>query len=73
MMTAKTCVACGSSNLEPGTILFGGKPSFIPDKTKFWTLTKGVDVSAALCMDCGVIVLTANQEEASALLPEDNS
>jgi hypothetical protein len=73
MTTAKKCVACGSSDLQPGKFFGTGKLTFIPDSTKFWTLTTGVHVTGELCMNCGVIMLTADPDEVSGLLPDDES
>ena len=52
------CPQCGSSNLEPGTLLPVG---FMPKKRKLLTWAGGgVPVSGSACTDCGYLQLSVD-------------
>ena len=62
------CLSCGSTNLEPGALRSTGALHFRPDHAEFLKLKTGnVDVDAQLCLDCGMISLSADVQKVKSL------
>jgi predicted nucleic-acid-binding Zn-ribbon protein len=62
------CLSCGGTNLEPGVLRSTGSLHFRPDNAEFLKLkTANADVSAQLCLDCGMIALTADAQKVRSL------
>jgi len=74
MSTNNKCPRCGSANLEPGELNASaemiGRVQFKPAHKRFFTLRSGVPVTAAVCMDCGLLELNADTELLAGLLKQ---
>ena len=64
-----TCLRCGGTNLEPGSLQSNGKLCFRPKKAKFLTAKfADVLVKAHICLDCGDIACVGDAEKARTLV-----
>jgi hypothetical protein len=62
------CTNCGGNNLHTGKVTSRYGLRFQPDGVKFWKFTFGVSVMAAVCLDCGLILLNADPSAVRDLL-----
>ncbi len=68
MSEERTCLRCGSTNLEDGEFQSTGKIYSRPKKAKLLTLlTTGVPVDTIICLDCGHVELIVDAEKAKSL------
>jgi predicted nucleic-acid-binding Zn-ribbon protein len=68
MAKEKTCLRCGSTNLEPGMIQSTGRVRFRATNTKVMTLQTGdVTIDASICLDCGTLELVGDVKKAKSL------
>lgn len=69
MNEEKTCLSCGGTNLEPGSLQSSGRLTFRPKEAKFLT-TKFADVSVKtyICLDCGHIACVGDAEKVKSLV-----
>ena len=68
------CIRCGEDVFEEGTVQSAGSISFRPKDSKFLTLSPGnVPVAARVCMNCGLITLSANAAGIKALIGKGKS
>lgn len=71
MADRNSCPHCTGARMASGRLESTGKVHFKPDDTRFLTLkTSNVDVTAALCLDCGAISLFGDAEKAADLQPK---
>ena len=67
------CSRCGEAVFEEGTVQSAGAISFRPKETKFLTLSPGnVAVSARICMNCGLITMSADAAGIKSLIGKPN-
>ena len=63
------CTRCGAGDFEEGALQSAGSVSFRPKGAKFLTLSPGnVSVSGRICMQCGLIELTADVAKVASLV-----
>jgi ferredoxin-like protein FixX len=68
MAKAKTCLRCGSDNLERGTLQSTGKVYFRAANAKLLTLQTGnVSIVARICLDCGTLDLVGDAKKVRSL------
>ena len=68
MSEEKTCLRCGSTNLEDGEVQSTGKIYSRPKHAKLVTvLTTGVPVETIMCYDCGHVELVIDTEKAKSI------
>ncbi len=68
MSEERTCLRCGSTNLEDGEFQSTGKIYSRPKNAKLLTvLTTGVPVDTIICLDCGHVELIVDAEKAKSL------
>jgi hypothetical protein len=68
MSEAKKCVRCQGEVFEEGAVQSSGSVSFRPKATRFLTLVPGnIDVSAKICMGCGLIELSGRTDKVQSL------
>jgi predicted nucleic-acid-binding Zn-ribbon protein len=68
MAKAKTCLRCGSDNLERGTVQSTGKVYFRAANAKLLTLQTGnVSIVARICLDCGTLDLAGDAKKVRSL------
>ena len=67
-MNESKCMACGSRQLEQGSIM---SAAFAPDRASSWQKAlAGAEVKAQLCMDCGHLELHADLDRVRSMLGE---
>ena len=68
MSEERTCLRCGSTNLEDGEFQSTGKIYARPRNSKLVAvLTTGVPVDTIMCYDCGHVELVVDAEKAKAI------
>jgi hypothetical protein len=70
MSSKATCINCGGSNLELGSLVAGGHVYFSPLRKakKFLTVKPQiVPIGANVCLDCGNVQLFASPKEVEAI------
>jgi predicted nucleic-acid-binding Zn-ribbon protein len=68
MSEERTCLRCGSTNLEDGEFQSTGKIYSRPKNAKLVAvLTTGVPVSTVMCYDCGHVELVVDAKKAKAI------
>lgn len=69
MNEEKTCLRCGGSNLEPGSLRSTGRVSFRPKRAKFLSSKfADIHVEADICIDCGHIDFVGDAKKTESLL-----
>ena len=68
MWSKTTCPHCKSINLEPGTLCPTNQVYFRSEHTRFLRLgAADIVVKATLCLDCGLLSLSADTDEVKSL------
>jgi predicted nucleic-acid-binding Zn-ribbon protein len=68
MSEERTCLRCGSTNLEAGEFQSTGKIYSRPKHAKLVTLlTTGVPVNTIMCYDCGHVELVVDTKKAKSI------
>ena len=68
MSEERTCLRCGSTNLEDGEFQSTGKIYSRPKHAKLLTvLTTGVPVDTVMCYDCGHLELVIDTVKAKSI------
>jgi predicted nucleic-acid-binding Zn-ribbon protein len=68
MSEERTCLRCGSSNLQEGEFQSTGKIYSRPKNAKLVAvLTTGVPVDTVMCYDCGHVELVVDTKKARSI------